>query len=251
MTRFVVTLAAALALTSCGISDNVYMRDINRMKDDVAAANEERDAELRARQACQKELQAQSSRTTLTDQELQRTLVRVDQLERISERQKQVVERLRQELDKFVQAGQLKVDVIHGQFTVSIGEKLLFPSGKAKLKGSARDALREVAQILASVPDRHYQVAGHTDNVGNDKFNWKLSGDRARAVMDFLVNHGMPENRISYAGFGEHLPAAPNDTHEGRAENRRVEVVLVPDMEEIMAVVEQVPGRPPQPTPAR
>jgi chemotaxis protein MotB len=82
-----------------------------------------------------------------------------------------------------------------------------------------------------------WQVAGHTDNVGSAKLNWRLSVQRARAVLYVMLQAGMPPEQISTAGFGPYLPVAPNDTPENRAMNRRTELLLVPDLSELLSPI--------------
>ncbi len=156
---------------------------------------------------------------------------RVGQLLRITKAQKAVFKKLRSALDELVRAGKLSVGIVRGQFTVNMVEKILFDSGKSDLKAGAKETLAELASILRSVPERRYQVAGHTDSRGSDGFNWKFSGARARAVLKFMIAEGMAPRRISYTGYGEYQPTAPNDTSDNMALNRRIEVVLVPDLE--------------------
>lgn len=91
-----------------------------------------------------------------------------------------------------------------------------------------------LAEVLRSIPDRSFQVEGHTDNVPirtkQYPSNWELAAARALTVVKTMVESGMPPERVSAASYGEHRPAAPNDTEEGRAQNRRIEIVVVPDL---------------------
>jgi outer membrane protein OmpA-like peptidoglycan-associated protein len=88
--------------------------------------------------------------------------------------------------------------------------------------------LQEVAQTLASYPQTYVDVLGHTDSVGSDSYNQTLSEQRARAVADYLTARGINPARIATRGYGETMPIASNETEQGRAQNRRVEVKIVP-----------------------
>lgn len=88
--------------------------------------------------------------------------------------------------------------------------------------------LQEVAQTLASYPQTYVDVLGHTDSVGSDAYNQRLSEQRAQAVADYLASRGINPARIATRGYGETMPIASNDTEQGRAQNRRVEVKIVP-----------------------
>ena len=97
-----------------------------------------------------------------------------------------------------------------------------------------KETLVEVAQALSALPGRRFQVAGHTDSVGGANGNWKLSAERAWSVTKTLIKAGVSSDSISFAGYGQFQPTASNEDDETRALNRRIEIVLIPDMEEFM-----------------
>ena len=99
-----------------------------------------------------------------------------------------------------------------------------FDFNKANIRPDARPILDEAARILKERGDIHVVVAGHTDSVGSDAYNMKLSNRRAEAVKRYLVDHGIAASRITSEGFGKREPVASNATAEGRAQNRRVEL---------------------------
>jgi outer membrane protein OmpA-like peptidoglycan-associated protein len=106
---------------------------------------------------------------------------------------------------------------------------VLFESGKAYLQPGARDKLRQFAGVLQRYPRTDIEVVGHTDSRGTDEFNYELSQQRASAVADELANNGVSRSRMNLRGEGESRPVATNETREGRAMNRRVEVNVRPD----------------------
>jgi outer membrane protein OmpA-like peptidoglycan-associated protein len=103
---------------------------------------------------------------------------------------------------------------------------VLFDFGKYTLKPEAREKLAKVSGILLAYPGLSIEVDGHTDNVGSDAFNQRLSEERANAVREYLVQQGVSLNAVSAKGFGKTAPIASNDTPTGRAQNRRVELVV-------------------------
>jgi outer membrane protein OmpA-like peptidoglycan-associated protein len=103
---------------------------------------------------------------------------------------------------------------------------VLFDFNKSTLKPAAREKLAKVSGILSSYPNLKLQIEGFADNVGSDEYNQKLSEERADAVRDYLVTQGVPQTNISAAGYGKSNPVADNSTAAGRAENRRVQVVV-------------------------
>lgn len=104
---------------------------------------------------------------------------------------------------------------------------ILFETGKSKLAPGAQDNLTKLAKILSAYPDRQILVEGHTDNIGGDEFNQRLSQARAQAVRQALIEAGVNQEMIKAAGFGKTKPIATNATPEGRQQNRRVEVVVL------------------------
>ena len=109
---------------------------------------------------------------------------------------------------------------------VTLGD-VLFASGQAQLVEGARSSLEEVVDLLQTEPDKKIRVEGHTDSRGDAEANLKLSEQRAQAVLDALVNLGVDSSRITAMGMGEDFPIASNDDEEGRARNRRVDVILL------------------------
>ena len=103
---------------------------------------------------------------------------------------------------------------------------VLFKSGSFELMPGARERLAKVSGIVLAYQGLHLQVEGHTDSIGTDEYNRRLSEERADAVRDYLIQQGINGQVITAAGFGKSEPVAPNDTPEGRQQNRRVELVV-------------------------
>lgn len=147
-----------------------------------------------------------------------------------------LVQRLRAMID----AGQLKVIVREGRMLIALPDDVLFDSGKTDIKPQGQEALARVAQVLATLSDRHFLVAGHTDNVpirsGRYKTNWDLSAARAIEVTQFLIAKGMRPQVLAAAGYGEFDPLSANDTPEHKAQNRRIEIVLQPNLSDLPAL---------------
>jgi outer membrane protein OmpA-like peptidoglycan-associated protein len=101
-----------------------------------------------------------------------------------------------------------------------------FATGRAEISASAREAVAKFSGIVASYPDLSFRVEGHTDSTGSDATNNALSLSRATAIRNYLVGQGLPASRIDVAGLGSSMPTADNSTADGRARNRRVEIVV-------------------------
>lgn len=104
---------------------------------------------------------------------------------------------------------------------------IFFETGKAALSPKSNVELEKAYELLKANPTMVIEVGGHTDNVGDDASNMKLSHDRAKAVRDYLVNRGITSQRVQAKGYGESNPVATNDTDEGRQANRRTEFIIL------------------------
>jgi outer membrane protein OmpA-like peptidoglycan-associated protein len=111
---------------------------------------------------------------------------------------------------------------IRGCWVYSGQEGVFFEFGKANIKADFYPLLDEGAEILKKNPTMKVEIQGHTDNVGSEAFNQRLSENRANAVKEYLISKGISADRLKAMGYGQSNPIAPNDTEEGRAMNRRV-----------------------------
>ncbi len=109
-------------------------------------------------------------------------------------------------------------------------QDILFATGSARLSGGLTADLRVLAAHLKKYPNSTVQVIGHTDNVGAAAYNLNLSRQRAAAVSGVLVSNGVPASRLATVGRGEDQPVASNLTAAGRAQNRRVEIIILPNV---------------------
>lgn len=132
-----------------------------------------------------------------------------------------------------IDAGKLKVKVVGGRMVVELPSDILFDSGSVNLSEGGMASIREMSQVLVEMKGRQFQVEGHTDNqpIRTPRFpnNWSLAAGRAIAVASIMLEAGLAPEYVSAASYGEFHPVASNDTDAGRAANRRIEIVLVPD----------------------
>jgi len=134
-----------------------------------------------------------------------------------------------------IDAGTLRVTMDAGRMVLALPSDVLFDTGSARLSKVGKQALAEVALVLGQdFADRRFQVEGHTDNVPihNSIYpsNWELASARALGVVKLMTERGVPAGSLSAASHGENHPAMTNDTAAGRAYNRRIEIILVPDL---------------------
>lgn len=137
-------------------------------------------------------------------------------------------------LEQEIERGEVRISELKGKLTVNVVDKILFDSGKAALKPAGIKVLQQIGDILNSAVDKNIQVEGHTDNVpisgglaARYPSNWELSTARATTVLHFLQDKvGVSGERLSAVGYGEYQPISSNATAKGRAENRRIQIVL-------------------------
>jgi chemotaxis protein MotB len=156
---------------------------------------------------------------------------REEKVRELSSTYDQLVDKMKSEIAK----GQVTISELKGKLTVNMVDAILFDSGKAEIKPEGLVVLGKVIEILKSVNDKAIRIEGHTDTVPitgalaqRYPTNWELSAARAITVARYLQNQAIDPATLSAAGFGEFKPVADNDTAEGRAKNRRIEIVLVP-----------------------
>jgi chemotaxis protein MotB len=144
-----------------------------------------------------------------------------------------LVEKLRSMID----SGQIKVTIRNGRMLIALPNDVLFDSGKTAVKPEGKEAIGKIAQVLTTIPDRRFLVVGHTDNVpiktAKFRSNWELSTARAVEVSQLLIGGGMKPEVLGAAGYAEFDPATNNDTPESRAQNRRIEIVLEPNLSDL------------------
>ncbi|HVU05540.1 MAG TPA: OmpA family protein [Polyangiaceae bacterium] len=261
-------LGLALAVTGCGYSEDEWQAQLAK----YGQLNSEYGKEKQANQQLQADLDAARKRVADLTAQLQKMGVNVEQLttdkqrlassldetqralEEYKARAAQLeaikarFEQLRGKLQKLTNLG-LKVQIRHNRMVISLPGDVLFASGEDKLKEEGTKVLAAVADVIRKdqqLSARYFQIAGHTDNKplagGPFKDNWGLSAMRARQVLVYMVaapdskngGGGLDPNHLHAAGYGETDPIATNDSDEGRQANRRVELVLMPDVSEML-----------------
>jgi chemotaxis protein MotB len=154
--------------------------------------------------------------------------------------EKEEVTKAQKDLESQMRAALESKDVtiseLQGKLTVNILDRILFDSGEAVLKAEGQAVLDQVAGVLTNYPNRQILVIGHTDNVPirfnpNNPFktNWELSAGRAIAAVRYLAEKGVDSKRLGAVGYGEFRPIADNANAEGRAKNRRIALVVMPE----------------------
>ena len=189
----------------------------------VAATNELVKLEVR-----KQDLQAELS-------ESQSQMATLRSIENETKRRNQIYEKFVNRLKTMIDGGQLTVSIEQGRIVINLPNNVLFKSGSANLNPEGKEALAQIAEVLSQFSDRRFQIEGHTDNkpISSARFpsNWELSTSRALTVVHLLTDMDVNPENISAAGFGEFRPRADNETEEGRQLNRRIEIIMLPNLD--------------------
>src|SRR6266542_2655325 len=186
------------------------------------------------------------SQLTKSQQSLQEQQQRLQQLQNLLDQQKQKAEELRKKMtDALVSfnASDLSITQKNGKVYVSLSENLLFPSGSAVVNEKGKEALGKLAEVLNGSPDISVNIEGHTDSIPirvKYQDNWALSTARAASIVRILVNdYKVDPVRVIASGHSQYDPVDTNSTEEGRAKNRRTEIILSPKLDELYKLLEQ------------
>ena len=207
-----------------------------RAEDEANAKQQAQDAQLAAAQAQADANQqaAERARADARAAEAEAQAARAhQQTQQANDQTEEMRERLKAQLNQVLATRETARGLIVNMSDV------LFDFNKYTLKPEAREKLAKVSGILLAYPGLSLQVEGYTDNIGSDDYNQKLSEERAGVVRDYLVTQGVAQNNISAAGYGKNSPVADNSSNDGRAQNRRVEMVVSGNS---IGVQEQAPG---------
>jgi chemotaxis protein MotB len=226
-----VSLAAALAQEQA--NSKALTEQIEQLKAELAAAQER----FVAQQQQLTEMVKNSTNLKASIQEMQDALNVLREQKRQTEARVAEFKKLLNSFKALIDAGKLKVKVVRGRMVVELPSDVLFASGSIDLSEGGKASVTEVGTIFVTMKDREFQIEGHTDDqpIRTARFpsNWELAAGRAIAVSQILVKAGVSPARVSAASFAEFRPVAANDKPEARAQNRRIEIVLVPDLSKV------------------
>jgi chemotaxis protein MotB len=253
------SLMISFSLTSC-VSSKKYKASesrVSQLQDDnanvqnrladcnakVKDLNDQKTSLLNENSLVLNDLKALSSESKMTIADQAKRLKR---LQDMIQAQKEVMSRLKNSIADAMMSyktDELNVYIKDGNVYVSLAEKLLFNSGSDVVDPKGREALKSLALVMNNTKDITVMIEGHTDNVPIKtklfKDNWDLSTARATSIVRILtVDNGFDTNRITASGRGQFHPIKENETAEGRAGNRRTEVILSPDLKEIYKLLE-------------
>ena len=224
-----------VSLASAAVGSAITQMEALKAKETEAARLAElsqKQAETEAERAARVKTEAELASVEQQRQSLQVDMQRVQAEKAQVEAEKEKLQRERDALAARLSGALGKVSATERTgrgLVVSLAGGILFPSGKSTLKPEAKVSLAKLSGILLMIPNANIQVEGHTDATGSPEVNAKLSLERAATVMAFMKSQGVEDARMRAAGIGPDRPVASNDTAEGRAQNRRVEIIVPED----------------------
>jgi chemotaxis protein MotB len=210
----------------------------NKQIGNLSGKNKDLLSETNARQVA-----LTKSQKDLLDQQ-----AKLERLQALMDKQKQAIEQIRRKMtDALVgfKSNELTVSIKNGKVYVSLSENLLFPSGSAVVNPKGKDALGKLAQVLNVNNDITVDIEGHTDSIpihGKYQDNWDLSLARSASIVRILTaDYRVDPSRVIASGHSQFDPVQPNSTPEGRAQNRRTDIILSPKLDELYRLL-QTPG---------
>jgi chemotaxis protein MotB len=253
--RILVVVGLSSLAAACGVDEKKYnaaVAELEACKQDRQATTEkltkqnaECNSKLSDMTQLARSLGAKTEKLAEEKGDLNKRLEEVERQREIERARAAVYQGLLDKLKGMIDAGQLQVNIRNGKMVVRLPDNVLFDPGKTDIKPAGKKALEQLTQVLKAIPDRQFQVSGHTDNTpiktGKFRSNWDLSTARAVEVLNFMIKSGMEPNRLSAAGYGEYDPIAANDTPANKAQNRRIEIVIVPNLEELPQLQAEMP----------
>lgn len=212
-------------------------------------SNESLQANLKKNRDLLAELEAKGKALSIEQERLNKNAQRLKELEDLIAAKEATMRKLKETLSKALNGFEgkgLTVEQKNGKVYVSMENKLLFNSGSWSVGPEGKKAVVELGKVLGDNPDIAVLIEGHTDNVpyggsGPISDNWDLSTKRATAIVGILSeNRSINKKNLTAAGRGEFSPLATNDTAEGKAKNRRIEIILTPRLDEIAEMLNEI-----------
>ncbi len=238
--KYIAITLSLLFLTAC-VSTGKYDEAVAE-KDEMRKSLGNTQDELSASQAelakIRKSLGMTKEELSASQDELSASQAQIATLRKIeaeTKRRNEIYAQFVNRLQSMIDGGQLTVSIDAGRIVINLPNNVLFNSGSAKLNAEGQGALTQIGEVLKQFSDRRFQVEGHSDNVPikSARFpsNWELSTARALSVVHLLTEMGVTPENVSAAGFGEFRPRADNETDEGKKLNRRIEIVMLPNLD--------------------
>ncbi len=236
--------------TELQTSNDALLKQKNELLENASAQSNALTKRLQQKQTeldqKQTELDNKELNINALTNELKMRMYRVNELEHVLNSKDSIMNNLKKKIAEALEGfstSDLTIERKNGKVYVSMADKLLFKSGSAEVDVKGKEALKKLAEVLARNKDIQVMVEGHTDNdkLAHDTYpknNWDLSVLRATAIVKIITDNKVEANRVIAAGRGEYFPVADNAQKEGRAKNRRTEIILTPKLDELVKIID-------------
>ncbi|MDC0230659.1 OmpA family protein [Aureispira] len=215
-------------------------KEIDRLRKDLEDKNSNISNLEGDKSELEKDLKERQDKLNKVEEDLAAREARVKELEAAIASRDAKAQALKEKLNQALlsfNSSDLSVEERNGKVYVSLSQNLLFAKGSANLDNKGAKAIGKLAEVLNKNTEIDVLIEGHTDSDGDAKMNWELSSKRSLSIVNQMIKMKVEPKRITAAGRGEHVPVASNSTDEGKAKNRRTDVILSPKLDAIMDIL--------------
>lgn len=231
--KYILISLSAVLLSAC-VSTGKYdeaMAEMEKMRSSLGNTQGELSTSQSENDRMRKSLGSTQAKLTASQAEI----ATLSKIEAETKRRNEIYAQFVNRLQSMIDGGQLTVSIDAGRMVINLPNNVLFKTASANLNPEGQEALTQIGGVLKQFSDRRFQIEGHSDNVPikSSRFpsNWELSTARALSVVHLLSEMEVNPENISAAGFGEFRPRADNETEDGRKLNRRIEIVMLPNLD--------------------
>ncbi len=243
--KYILISLSAVLLSAC-VSSGKYdeaMAEMEKIRTSLGSTQGELSTSQSENDRMRKSLGSTQAKLTASQAEI----ATLSKIEAETKRRNEIYAQFVNRLQSMIDGGKLTVNIDAGRIVLNLPNNVLFKTGSANLNPEGQEALTQIGGVLKQFSDRRFQIEGHSDNVPikSSRFpsNWELSTARALSVVHLLTEMGVTPENISAAGFGEFRPRADNETEDGRKLNRRIEIVMLPNLDILSSELPKVTAK--------
>ena len=243
--KYILISSSAVLLSAC-VSSGKYdeaMAEMEKMRSSLGDTQGELSTSQSENDRMRKSLGSTQAKLTASQAEI----ATLSKIEAETKRRNEIYAQFVNRLQSMIDGGKLTVNIDAGRIVINLPNNVLFKTGSANLNPEGQEALTQIGGVLKQFSDRRFQIEGHSDNVPikSSRFpsNWELSTARALSVVHLLTEMGVNPENISAAGFGEFRPRADNGDEDGRKLNRRIEIVMLPNLDILSSELPKVTAK--------
>ena len=243
--KYILISLSAVFLSAC-VSSGKYdeaMAEMEKMRASLGDTQGDLSTSQSENDRMRKSLGSTQAKLTASQAEI----ATLSKIEAETKRRNEIYAQFVNRLQSMIDGGKLTVNIDAGRIVINLPNNVLFKTGSANLNPEGQEALTQIGGVLTQFSDRRFQIEGHSDNVPikSSRFpsNWELSTARALSVVHLLTEMGVNPENISAAGFGEFRPRADNEDEDGRKLNRRIEIVMLPNLDILSSELPKVTAK--------